>query len=236
MPRYLSAQSLRGSPSSVGRMYHYAVAHDLHFYETSKGFKKAAHAGDFVRLSGNSDYRLSEVSFPWVKPATRTFVRRLASEYHNTCGKPMVVTSAMRPETWQPPNSAEESVHPTGIAVDLRKPHGRCLRWLRHVLLSLEKTGVIEATEEHHPPHFHVAVYSVPYRHYVRRITHHDDVVVASGDKQQYEIRPGDSLWGIARRYGTSVQQLEALNNLDSSRIRAGQTIMVPATDVSGDQ
>lgn len=227
LPASLLAQSLRGSPSSVDRMYGYAVDHQLHFYETSKGVKSAVAEGHFVRLAGSDDYTLSDVSFPYVRPATRLFVHRLAAEYHAVCGKPLVVTSAVRPEAWQPPNSTPESVHPTGIAVDLRKPHGKCLSWMRRVLKSLEDTGVIEATEEHHPVHFHVAVYSVPYKHYVQRITG-NDVQLADGGRTEYEIRKGDSLWSIAQRYGTSVEELQTINELSSATIMAGQTIVVP--------
>ncbi|HET7566069.1 MAG TPA: DUF5715 family protein [Gemmatimonadaceae bacterium] len=228
LPTVVIAQSLRGSPASVDRMYHYASSHDLHFYETSKGVRGAVDAGRFVRLSGNDDFQLSGVSFPYVLPATRTFVHRLAAEYHSACGEPMVVTSAVRPEARQPVNSTPESVHPTGIAVDLRKPRGACLSWLRHVLESLEATGVIEATEEHYPPHFHVAVYSVPYKRYVERQSG-TEVMVADGDVQQYEIRKGDSLWSIAHRYGVSVEQLQQLNDLSSATIKAGETIRVPS-------
>jgi hypothetical protein len=213
-------------------MYEYAVNHELHFYETSKGVKNAVSAGRFVRLSGNADYELSDVSFPYVRPATRVFVHRLAAEYHQACGEQMVVTSAIRPEMWQPPNSTPESVHPTGIAVDLRKPrHSKCLRWMRRVLKSLEDTGVIEATEEHHPAHFHVAVFAVPYKRYVTRITG-GEVMFANGDRVKYEIRKGDSLWSIARRYGTSVEALQSINELSSSTIMAGQTIVVPVNQV----
>ena len=55
-------------------------------------------------------------------------------------------------------NASSLSVHPTGIAVDLRRPSGRCLTWLRRTLLAAERRGEIEATEERRPPHFHVAV------------------------------------------------------------------------------
>ena len=227
LPGLLAAQSLRGSPASVDRMYDYASSHQLHFYETSTGVKNAVDEGHFVRLSGNDDFQLHDVSFPYVLPATRTFVHRLAAEYHSACGKPLIVTSAVRPEAWQPPNSTPESVHPTGIAIDLHKPRGRCLTWLRGVLKSLEDTGVIEATEEHYPPHFHVAVYSAPYKRYVERQTG-NEVMVADGNPRQYEIRKGDSLWSIAHRYGTSVETLQQMNDLDGSAIMAGQTIMVP--------
>ena len=44
-------------------------------------------------------------------------------------------------------NSSKRSVHPTGMAIDLRRPTGKCLTWLRRTLVSLERSGVIEATE-----------------------------------------------------------------------------------------
>jgi hypothetical protein len=45
------------------------------------------------------------------------------------------------------------------MAVDFRKPRNpACLAWMRKSLVALEDAGVIEATEEKHPAHFHVAV------------------------------------------------------------------------------
>jgi hypothetical protein len=75
------------------------------------------------------------------------------------CGEQLVVTSALRPTTRQPRNGSARSVHPTGLAIDLRKPGGACLRWLRKTLLRMEQQRLIEATEEFRPPHFHVAVF-----------------------------------------------------------------------------
>jgi LysM repeat protein len=54
-------------------------------------------------------------------------------------------------------------VHPTGIAVDLRRPPaGRCQTWLRQALAELELQGYVEATEERRPVHIHVAVLTEP--------------------------------------------------------------------------
>jgi hypothetical protein len=50
--------------------------------------------------------------------------------------------------------------------VDLYRPTGRCLRWLRAALLELEGAGMIEATEERRPAHFHVAVFPTEYARY----------------------------------------------------------------------
>jgi hypothetical protein len=109
-----------------------------------------------------------DVSFPYVTRTTLTFVRRLAAQYHRGCGEKLVITSAVRPESMQPSNSSEYSVHPAGIAVDFRKPrNGSCLRWLRRNLLIIERRGDIEATEEHHPAHFHVVVIPASYKEYL---------------------------------------------------------------------
>jgi LysM repeat protein len=43
-------------------------------------------------------------------------------------------------------------------------------------------------------------------------------------------VNRGDTLWSIARRHGTSVEVLKAVNNLRSSSIVAGQVIRVPAS------
>ena len=182
VPHVATAQSLRGSRTSVNRMYRYAQRHHRHFYETVGGVRRAAHTGQFVRLAGNADYRLHDVSFPYVMPATRTFVNRLARQYRRSCGAQLVVTSAIRPESAQPSNASPRSVHPTGIAVDLRRPEGRCLTWLRGVLRSLEARGVVEATEEHWPAHFHVAVFGARYRSYVARLER-GSTAVASTDR-----------------------------------------------------
>jgi len=47
-------------------------------------------------------------------------------------------------------------------------------------------------------------------------------------DYQRHTIARGDTLIGIARRYGVSVQALKTNNNLRSSSIRAGKTLLIP--------
>ncbi len=42
-----------------------------------------------------------------------------------------------------------------------------------------------------------------------------------------YTVRPGDTLWEIARMYGISVEQLKAMNNLTSNIISIGQVLKV---------
>ncbi len=163
-----SAQSLRGSRRAVHKPYSYATLHELPFSRTSRDVKRRLHEGYLLRLGASPDYRTHDVSFPYVTRTTLTFVRRLAAQYHRGCGERLVITSAVRPESMQPANSSEYSVHPAGIAVDFRKPrNAKCLRWLRRNLLIIEKRGDIEATEEHHPAHFHVVVIPESYKEYL---------------------------------------------------------------------
>jgi hypothetical protein len=162
------AQSLRGSRASINRMYHQAHAENFTFLETVAGVRKFVANGVLVRLRPTSSLTIHRVSFPYARPQVRTFVERLGAQYRDACGERLVVTSAVRPATRQPYNSTERSVHPTGMAIDLRKSSKpSCVRWLRRTLLALEKSRVIEATEEHSPAHFHVAVFPTKYAQYV---------------------------------------------------------------------
>src|SRR5690606_17618123 len=171
-----------------------------------------------------SNYAVSNVSYPYVRAETRTFVQRLAAQYRAACGERLVVTSASRPQSMRLLNSVRKSVHPTGMAIDLRKSNRTaCRNWLRRTLLSLERSGVIEATEEHNPPHFHVAVYPAPYARYVAA---RGGPTYASAEK--YRVRKGDSLWSIARRHDTTVDRLNEANGLTSSTLLPGQTLQIP--------
>lgn len=158
-----SAQSLRGSHASVSLMYRSAQRGGLDFYETTTEVRRAVLRGELVALGGNANYMVSNVRAPYVRPETRAFVVDLAADYRRACGTRMVVTSATRPMSRKLRNASSLSVHPTGIAVDLRRPSGRCLTWLRRTLLAAERRGDIEATEERRPPHFHVAVLTSRY-------------------------------------------------------------------------
>lgn len=224
LPGTLAAQSLRGSTNSVDRMYEHAVDNDIYFYKTGDGIRRAGSAGRFVRLGGNSNYATSGVSYPYVRAETRTFVQRLAAQYRSACGERLIVTSAARPQSMRLFNSVRKSVHPTGMAIDLRKSNrSSCRNWLRRTLLSLEDRGVLEATEEHNPPHFHVAVFPAPYARYVAG---RGGPTYASASN--YEVRKGDSLWGIARRHDTTVDKLKQINGLSSSRLLPGQKLKLP--------
>jgi LysM repeat protein len=296
--------------------------------------------GLLVPVKPGRHFELAQVSYPYARPVVRTFIDRLSSQYFAACHERLVVTSLTRPTGRQPRNASDQSVHPAGMAVDLRiSKIAKCRNWLEHTLLALEKQGVLDATRERRPAHYHIAVFPQPYLTYVARLDSrgatrlatnvqpgsaptrvadatpgtasgnapavaaagqtgasdaqakaaaYDSVAQSSAaantrpetgataereppatppvagqstsgsDTKQaqsetttanpgasaravqaqeentpttidYRVHRGDTLWSIARRHGTSVRELKALNNLSGTRIAAGQVIIVPA-------
>jgi len=264
------AQSLRGSRASVQKMYTRAVLNDLDFFSTSKGIYESVRDGELVMISITMDMTLDKVTYPFVLPRTRDVLNVFAKKYHDACGERLTVTSAARPRREQPRNASPQSVHPTGMAVDFRRPSGNCLTFMRSELVLLERQGILEATEERHPVHFHVAVLqrgkfapatpaiasatsvTTPTMPAAKVVAEASPVVAdsangavdkgvaptpessrktvapaASTRSRTYAVRKGDTLSGIARRFGLTVARLKTLNGLTSSAIRPGQKLRI---------
>ena len=225
LPHAAAAQSLRGSAKSLDVQTEQAEEHDFTFLLGTAQVHRFVDAGLLVAVDGNRNYSLKDVSFPFARPEAKLFIERLAGQYRQACGEPLVVTSLTRPESHQPRNASDRSVHPTGMAIDLRRPRGACRRWLERTLLSLEKQAVLEATAERSPPHYHVAVFPTQYAAYVNRLGARAGGTMSPG--RVYTVRRGDTLWGIARRHGTSATALRRSNGLPSTQIYPGQRLAV---------
>jgi hypothetical protein len=160
--------SLRGSPASMVQQNQVAKSHSLTFYRTGAQIQAAVDRGELVSLPGNDDYEVAGfVSYPYLQPEGLLFVERLSAQYREACGQKLVVTSAVRPTSGQPSNSHQLSVHPAGMAVDLRvSDRAACRSWLESALLGMEAKGVLNGIREYHPPHYHVAVFPKQYREY----------------------------------------------------------------------
>lgn len=50
-----------------------------------------------------------------------------------------------------------------------------------------------------------------------------------------YIVQPGDSLWGIAKMYGISVEKLKEINNLSSNMLQIGEKLLIKDTSSSND-
>ena len=50
----------------------------------------------------------------------------------------------------------------------------------------------------------------------------------SSGSSVRVTVKSSDTLWGLARKYGTSVAKIKAANGLKSDVIRNGKTLVIP--------
>lgn len=221
------AQSLRGSPATVERQQLAAQQHGFTFLHDAAHVRRFVVAGYLIPIASNRDYEVKRISFPYGRPEVALFLSRLGRQYRDACGETLVVTSLTRPTTRQPWNASPRSVHPTGMAVDLRRSTNRhCREWLESVLLHLEGRGVIEAVRENRPPHYHVAVFPKPYAAYVAQLERPGDAAPSAVVREAgYRVQRGDTLWTIARANGLTVGELTAANELRGSHIYPGQLL-----------
>jgi LysM repeat protein len=181
----LDAQStLKGSRKAMKRQNSVAHNQDFTFLRNSSDVHRFVDGGLLVRVRNTSSLKLADVSFPYARPAVKLFAERLAQQYRDACGNKLVVTSLTRPLSRQPWNASELSVHPAGMALDLRVSERRaCRRWLEGTLVALEKKGIIEATRERRPPHYHVAVFPSQYQNYVAELDRGPTTVQLAAEK-----------------------------------------------------
>jgi LysM repeat protein len=225
------AQTLRGSRSSIDRQHTKARQEDFTFLRRPTQVERFVDAGLLVPLESSEHYRLHNVSFGVARPEVKLFVERLAAQYLAACGERLVVTSLTRPTSRQPANASSRSVHPTGMAVDLRVPSTRsCRGWLESTLVSLERKRVLDATLERSPAHFHVAVFPDEYLAYAAQTSGRPGSALLASVQgpTQHTVRASETLWEIARRYGTTPAQIKRANGLTGSVIRPGQTLDIP--------
>jgi len=155
-----AANCLKGSVASVQKQYRAAVSLGFSPARNTSQLAEWVGEGTLVKVNGNENYELGAVSFPYTRSSTKAFIECFAKEYRSATGEKLVVTSLTRPLSRQPRNASDYSVHPMGMAVDFRRSNSpRTRAWMERRLASLEGSGVIEATHEHRPPHYHVAVF-----------------------------------------------------------------------------
>ena len=166
------AGELDGSRASVAKAHRVARNNDYTFLRTSAQVREFVKKAKLERVSSSQHVLVNSVSFPYARPAVKSFIERIGAQYHAVTGERLVVTSLTRPISRQPRNASALSVHPTGMAVDLRIPKKAWQRaWLERTLLALEDEVVLDVTKERSPAHYHVAVFPQQYERYVARLT-----------------------------------------------------------------
>lgn len=215
--------SLKGGRASLDRQQKAARQHDYTHLRDRSHVQRFVRSGFLIPIRNTADYRLAGVSYPYARPEVRQFLGELSKDYRAKCGEPLVVTSLTRPESAQPRNASALSVHPTGMAVDLRRSNSHtCRRWIEGRLLALENEGVLEATRENRPPHYHVALFPKTYTTFLA------EGGLSKRAGETVKVTRGDTLWDIARRVGTTVAALKQVNGLRSTTIMPGQVLRIP--------
>lgn len=162
---------LKGSESSVTRQHRVATSNGYSFLRNAAQVRAFVREDRLERVRSGKNILLENVSFPFARPEVKLFVERLGAQYRAATGERLVVTSLTRPKSRQPRNASELSVHPAGMAVDLRIPRTAAnRRWLEKTLLALEESEVLDATRERKPAHYHIAVFPRAYTRYVAQL------------------------------------------------------------------
>ena len=156
-----------GEVSSSEQQFRYAAEKQVPFMTSEADYQMRIASGYFVRLE--NPFMDVQARRPYVLPSTVAFVVELATEYYAAgCGR-LVVRDALRITNEQPSNGSNYSVHPAGMAVDLRvRDIGEaCESWMNNYLLEKEAEGRVDATREYWKmvrgqkvpnPHFHLVV------------------------------------------------------------------------------
>ena len=220
----LEAQSLRVSGASMDLQNQQAVLHGYSFAQTRDDVRRLIDSGALVPVIGNRHFMVKEsVAFPYARPEDGDFIRQLSEQYYEACGEQLVVTSLTRARNRQPRNASKRSVHPAGMAMDLRRSWNRsCRTWMEMTLLTLEVNGVLDAMLESRPPHYHVALFPRAWRQQGAKI-------LAGGQPTHYQVSRGDTLWKIAKRHNTDVYSVKRINGLRSDSIYIGQVLRLPS-------
>ncbi len=71
------------------------------------------------------------------------------------------------------------------------------------------------------------------YERYAEAVVRAVSEYIGLSTENTYTVKKGDSLWSIAKKYNTTVEQLKAANNLTSNLLNVGQTLKIPQIEIS---
>lgn len=210
----LRAEGLGGSPASMVRQHSVAVQEEYTFLRTPLDVQRLVTQGKLVPIASDSLVTLAGVSFPYGRPEVQSFLTRMGRDFRDSTGGMLTVTSLTRPALLQPRNAHKLSVHPAGMAVDFRIPRDAAERaFMERRLLAMEKAGLLDATRERSPAHYHIAVFAEPMLAYVARRDSADAVANARLAAMRAAAAPASS------RAMTAVARIRAGDSVNESRL-----------------
>ncbi len=175
---YADEENLRGSPEA--RAYENAAADffGLDRIADDTALRAAIRNDGLERLPNNryvSWHRKLPESYAYSLPHVDTWLLSYGRDFRKRFGKPITVTSAVRPKSYQeelglrnrnaaPTDGPFASTHSTGATVDIgyKGLKRKEVAWLSKTLSSMESRGEVQATKERYQACFHVMVYPPP--------------------------------------------------------------------------
>ncbi len=188
IPRGAMPPPLRGSLESLERQNEKLTAEGLERIEDENDLSARIANGLLVPVPVSSSLTVNENLPPnhrYCRPWTARFLSDLAAAHDAVFHRPLEVSSAVRPETYQrrlmrtngnaaPAEGDIVSPHMTGATIDIAKSGltREEMGWMRQRLLALEAEGKIDVEEEFRQACFHITVYKTyAPAHAVRRTT-----------------------------------------------------------------
>ncbi len=52
-----------------------------------------------------------------------------------------------------------------------------------------------------------------------------------NGNTVPHTVAKGDSLWGLSKRYGTTIEAIQAANGISGTNIQTGRTLQIPSNN-----
>jgi hypothetical protein len=166
---------LRGSLESLERQNERLTAEGLERIEDEDDLAARIADGLLVPVPVSATLTVNANLPPnhrYCRPWTARFLRDLAAAHDKVFHRPIEVSSAVRPETYQrrlmrtngnaaPAEGDVVSPHMTGATVDIAKEglSREEMGWMRNRLLALEAEGKIDVEEEFRQACFHITVY-----------------------------------------------------------------------------
>ena len=147
-----------GCQTTSEQQMQYAKGRQIPLMTTVAQYEERKATGHFVPFEG--PYLLVLAKRPYALPSTVAFVTQMSVAYNAAgCGK-LVVRDALRLTTERPKNGSIHSVHPAGMAIDIRVKYikSECADWLRSYFRLKEAAGKVDGTHELEPEHLHVVV------------------------------------------------------------------------------
>nr|CAD1843223.1 unnamed protein product [Ananas comosus var. bracteatus] len=96
------------------------------------------------------------------------------------------------------------------------------------IAMSIVKALAFKPPQPHSPPSPSPSPYPSPSPSPQEKLVVEEGLRVKAPKSQVVEIARGDTLWGLSRRYGVSIDSIREVNGITGDTIYAGKKLIIP--------